>query len=399
MLRRIPLLLALVGCAAPTALDDDPDFIGGKADGAVLALEGTREGHGVLRLLNDGEGTTFTFLDEDVALNRRTATNLIAHRDGPDATFGTADDALFETIGEVDAVSWVGPSALERLAEFARLNDYVPGDNDELGTFDGVSFTFANGEDVLAFVNDATESELAEASVPSRAVASIFAARPIDSVRTLADLYWVGPRTLEHLLAAVALPVGGEPCATTVDCSEGLRCIGRPSGFGYGKCRDLSSVPGVQEPCDTDAQCNPGLICIAQTVYERGYCTDAWMRETFVVGGISSIPQTVMTRPTASRVTVYGQASVPEDIIVEIDIEHSDPSSLWIGLEPPTGQEPVTLWDGATMTGPLPTRFEDRAIYRDDAVNGRYRLLIQNVGGRGEGVVRGFTLQVTSRWD
>ena len=51
------------------------------------------------------------------------------------------------------------------------------------------------------------------------------------------------------------------------------------------------------------------------------------------------------------------------------------------------------------MAGPLPTRFVDRAIYRDDAVNGIYRLLVQNVGGRGEGVLRDWTLTVTSRWD
>ena len=39
------------------------------------------------------------------------------------------------------------------------------------------------------------------------------------------------------------------------------------------------------------------------------------------------------------------------------------------------------------------------ARYRDDAVNGRYELLIQNVGGRGEGELRGFSLEITSRWD
>lgn len=51
------------------------------------------------------------------------------------------------------------------------------------------------------------------------------------------------------------------------------------------------------------------------------------------------------------------------------------------------------------MSGPMPSTFIDRGIYRDDAVNGTYELLIQNVGGRGEGVFRGFTLTVSSRWD
>ena len=51
------------------------------------------------------------------------------------------------------------------------------------------------------------------------------------------------------------------------------------------------------------------------------------------------------------------------------------------------------------MTGPIPSTIVDRGIYRDDAVNGTYRLLVQNVDGRGEGVLRGWTLHVTSRWD
>jgi subtilisin-like proprotein convertase family protein len=106
-----------------------------------------------------------------------------------------------------------------------------------------------------------------------------------------------------------------------------------------------------------------------------------------------------MIEPTAYPVIVRGQASVPEDIIIDIDVEHSDPSSLWIGLQPPTGQEAVTLWDGSTMTGPLPTHYIDRHIYRDDMVNGEYQLLVQNVGGRGEGVLRTWSITVTSRFD
>jgi len=393
----IPLLL-VAGCTAPLA-DGASDPEHGKADSVAAALEGTREGYGVLRMLNDGEGIGFTFLDDVVALDRRAAENLIAHRDGPDGIFGTRDDDLFDDIEEVDLVHWVGPSALETLARFALENDFVPGDDDVLGTFDGVEFTFAEADRVLLFANGANEEELRDAGVPSRSMASILEARPIATVKVLAELYWVGPRTLEHLLAAVALPAGGEPCQSHDDCSGDLRCTGKPSGGDWGKCRDMTDYPGIQDDCTEDADCHPMHICIGQTIYSTGYCAQGWMRDSFTVGGISSIPSIAMSQPTGHRVTVFGQATVPEDIIVDIDIEHSDPSSLWIGLDPPTGQEPVTLWDGATMTGPVPTRFVDRGIYRDDAVNGNYRLLIQNVGGRGEGVLRDWTLTVTSRWD
>ena len=394
----LSVLLSVGGCTA--VLDEgDPDSIDGKADGATAALEGTRAGYGVLRLLNDGEGTDFLFLDVDVALDRRAAGNLIAHRDGPDAVHGTRDDDLFDSIEEVDGVRWVGPAALEALAEFAYYNDYLPADDDVLGTFEGIELTYADADRVLAFANTATEEELRDASVPSRSTTSILAARPVVTMAHLVDLYWVGPRTLQYLLDAVALPVGGEVCETTDDCPGTLRCTGRPGGMGYGKCRDTTSYPGTQDDCDVDTDCHSMNICIAETVYGQGYCASGWMRESFTVGGIASIPSIAMSQPTASRVTVFGQATVPEDIIVDIDIEHTDPSSLWIGLDPPTGQDPVVLWDGATMTGPLPQRYIDRAIYRDDAVNGVYRLLIQNVGGRGTGVVREWTLTVTSRWD
>ncbi|MCA9606596.1 MAG: hypothetical protein KC619_13415 [Myxococcales bacterium] len=383
------LVIALAGCTAPTE------------DAATAALERTREGYAILRLLNDGETATLAFLDDDVALDRRAATNLVNHRDGWDGVFGTADDDLFDSIAEVDAVSYVGTSALEKLRRFAVENDYLPGDDELLGRYDGVDFTWSEAERVLEFVNGASEAELAEASVPSRAITSIVEARPIASVEQLAGLYWVGTATLEHLLDAVAEPgpVGGEICEATTDCAEGLRCTGRPPEYGYGKCRDQSSRPGVQEPCDVDADCGERLVCIGQTVYEQGYCADDWMRDTFSVGGVTGLPAVAMTEPMAFPIWVYGQASVPEDIIVTLDITHSDPSSLWIGLQPPTGQEPVTLWDGATTSGPLPRRIVDRAIYRDDAVNGRYELLIQNVGGRGEGELRGFSLEITSRWD
>lgn len=380
-------------------LDGSPDSIDGKADGATSALEGTIEGWGVLRLLNDADpaGTTFEFLDDVVALDRRAARNLVDHRDGPDGEPGTSDDDLFDTIAEVDAVSWVGESALNKLLEFAQLNDYVPGENQVMGEYDDVEFTYSNAELVLGFVNTADTEELREASVPSRAITSIMEARPVLSIEALAGLYWVGTATLQHLIDAVA-PVEAALCASSADCGgRPLICAGRVDGVGI--CRDTSNREGFQDDCDVDADCNPGLICIAQTVYSQGYCADDWMRDTFTEEILGSIPSEVMEYPIGFEIAVRGQASVPEDIIVELDLDHSDHSSLWIGMQPPTGQEPVTLWDGRTMEGQIPDRIVDRAIYRDDAVNGRYTLLIQNVEGRGDGWLHGFSITVTSRWD
>jgi hypothetical protein len=188
-------------------------------------------------------------------------------------------------------------------------------------------------------------------------------------------------------------------CESDADCGGDLRCIGKLWGFAHGKCRDDASRDGVQDACTVDGDCGDGLICIAESVYGSGYCTYDWMRETFEVGGEASIPGEVMAEPMGFPVLVFGQASVPEDVIVEVALDHTDPSSLWIGLLPPTGQGAVTLWDGPAASEPFPGRFVDRAVYRDDAVNGEWALLVRNVGGRGEGTLGPWSLTVSSRWD
>ena len=132
-------------------------------------------------------------------------------------------------------------------------------------------------------------------------------------------------------------------------------------------------------PCDVDAECANGLVRIAQSVDRTGYCVYAWMRDDFTYDGQASIPSVAMSEPMAIGVWVYGQASVPQDLWADLDLEHTDPSSLWIGVQPPAGQEAVTLYDGATETGPVPERLRALGVYRDDAVNGRYQRLIQNV--------------------
>src|SRR5690606_27916344 len=103
-------------------------------------VDGTPEGVGLLAFLNASE-TTHSVLDDDVPLDKRAAANLVAHRNGPDGVFGTADDDLFDDVAEVDAVPWVGPAAIDKLLAYATAQGYVPSGDDLLGVFDNVAFT------------------------------------------------------------------------------------------------------------------------------------------------------------------------------------------------------------------------------------------------------------------
>lgn len=62
----------------------------------------------MLQLLNDQPYADLELLDIDCGLHADAARNLIAHRDGPDGEHGTADDNLFHSLEEVDAVPQMG---------------------------------------------------------------------------------------------------------------------------------------------------------------------------------------------------------------------------------------------------------------------------------------------------
>lgn len=89
-----------------------------------LVEPGSDEELGMIAFVNAKE-TTAALLDDDVALDRRAAANIIARRDGPDGIFGTSDDEPFTSVSDLDTVAWVGPTALERILAFARDNGWI----------------------------------------------------------------------------------------------------------------------------------------------------------------------------------------------------------------------------------------------------------------------------------
>ena len=200
---------ALVSCGAPSGGDEaDPDGPaggGGKADDldAVALVEGTPPAVGLLRFAND-PGTTVELLREEADVPATAAANLVAVRDGDDRA---APDP-FDSVAEVDAVPGVGPVSLQRMLDFAVAAGFVPEGAEELGSYDGVTFTVDEAGGVVILVNTASELELdVDIALDARAVAAILEARPIASVLALSGLSFVDRSALEKL----RLRAGGGP--------------------------------------------------------------------------------------------------------------------------------------------------------------------------------------------
>jgi len=240
----------------------------------ALVADGTPEAVGLLKFLNTGS-TTFEILDDEVPLDRRAAQNLIDHRNGPDGVFNTSDDDLFDSVLEVDEIAYVGETALERLLHYACLDGWVPEGSDLLGTYDGVTFSAAEADAVLVFVNAAGEAELDyDLGLDRRAVSSIIEARPVRSVEQLSQLYYVGKTALsklkEHCTVASGAEVGlisdldrtvipphddvlpAEPYAGVAALYNELeyRNLGRPGDMYYVTARGPDRLEGIPEWLD-----------------------------------------------------------------------------------------------------------------------------------------------------
>ena len=189
-----------MACVAPTNdLETSVDEFGVGA----RVLDGSPEALGMLAFLNHAD-TTFDLLDHDVGLDRRAAESIIAHRNGPDGVLGYLHDDLFDTIEEVDDRYYVGETALRRIEMWAIEHDWVAlQDTDILGSWDGVEFTVAEAESTLELANTSGHDYLDDdLALDVRAVNSIFAARPIDTVQELSGLYYVGKTALTALKEA-----------------------------------------------------------------------------------------------------------------------------------------------------------------------------------------------------
>jgi hypothetical protein len=195
-------------------------------------IDGTPLAVGVLKMINHSS-TTVTVLDDEVPLDRRAAVSIMEYRHGADGLPGTDDDNGYDNTVELDSRYWVGPRAGELLGLYADATGWVPQGEDYLATWEGVPFTVEQAEEVLALVNSADVHTLdVGVDLDRRAVDSIMAERPFQSITQVAELYWVGPAALialsEYAWGEVEIDDGCEPSLVAVsndDASDYTRLL------------------------------------------------------------------------------------------------------------------------------------------------------------------------------
>ncbi len=148
----------------------------------------------IVQLLNS-PSTTLTVLDDEVGLNRSAATELIATRNGKDNVYPSADDHVFHTIADVDAVRYVGSVALEQLRAYAIA--HAPAGPELV---EGVEFTSEQVTAIVWGVNQATVEELdQDVGLLRTAAEALVASGPYTSVSQMGDVSYVGPAALRQL--------------------------------------------------------------------------------------------------------------------------------------------------------------------------------------------------------
>lgn len=188
-------LLASAGCEGFVG-DDPMNHFGGNIEYELDQILDHPTSVGVLAMVNDASFADVAFLDDGLMLDARAAERIVSHRQGADGFDGTADDDIFGSVTELDAIPYVGESALEALGEGAWEFDYVPA-----MMLEGVLFTADEVANVLLFGNEGSVAELDDgAKLDVRAAESIVSGRPYHHLSEIAARPHVGGSALEALV-------------------------------------------------------------------------------------------------------------------------------------------------------------------------------------------------------
>ena len=193
-MRSTGLIPVFLGAAAFAACATDVDPTDGES-GAAISMPAA-DAQRVLDLVNY-PGTDAKTLDTTIALDARAAKAIIAARNGADGVAPSADDVSFATIAQLDAVAYVGDSALYKLEQYANAHPAPAG-----ATVEGVVFTGWQEEAVVWGVNRASIAELdADVKLDARAAANLVAKAPFANVGAMGPVAQVGKAALTALRA------------------------------------------------------------------------------------------------------------------------------------------------------------------------------------------------------
>jgi len=165
--------------------------------------------------------TTEEILDGNVRLDSRAAKAIIAKRNGKDGVYPSADDAPFATLADLDAISYVGETALSKLSSYASMN---PAPSGEL--VEGVAFDGWQSVAVVYGVNHASVTDL-DAFLDARAAKALAAGAPYKTVAQMGPMAYVGSIALAALKSH-ALGWWASSQGQQVDCIGSFESIVSP---------------------------------------------------------------------------------------------------------------------------------------------------------------------------
>lgn len=192
MLSRASLLTLVVALAA--CGPQDAFVEGGEDFGETSSSLSVAPGDAALILaLVNYPGSDVATLDGKAGLDARAANNIITRRNGADGISPSADDDLFDTLEELDAVPYVADAAFSKLLTFARANPVPAGE-----VVEGISFLGWESQAVVWAVNTVPASVL-DGMLDARASKALIVGRPYSTVTAMGPIAYVGPSALARL--------------------------------------------------------------------------------------------------------------------------------------------------------------------------------------------------------
>lgn len=243
-------------------------------------------------------------------------------------------------------------------------------------------------------------------------VGAIFASGTATMVGIISDDDISG---LGSFTAACDAPIGagGNLCGTNDDCAAGFRCTGAvendsASQSPIGLCIDQGFGDGSFNDCTELRNCGEGGYCSGLSFMETGFCANAWMFGHRSSDQTLDVPDGESAR---SDVLIYGQATVPMDLELTLDLFHdTDTQQLQVELVIPgpsdgddVDRARVIAWprDGVTTGHPTGGRVKFAVpAFGDETINGTWTVIVTDTQGNGStGGIFGWELEYSSRFD